>query len=475
MQEGGEGVRILAQTLGLCYKNQMKEEKILVIDDEENILKSLKMVLGYEDYQVFTFSTGLDGLEFFKKEKPEVVLLDVKMPGIKGLDLLRQFKDLSQFAEVIMISGHSGISEAITASKLGAFDFLEKPISRDKLLLTVNNALEKVKLLKENYNLKSHSLKKYQLVGDSRLIRDLRESIKKVAKSDSYVLIHGDSGTGKELIARQIHLLSKYRRNRFVQVNCAAIPEELIESELFGHEKGSFTGASEKKIGKFEIANKGTLFLDEIGDLSLRAQAKVLRALEEGEVQRVGSSEIKNVDVRVIAATNKDLKKEIKNGTFREDLYFRLNVIPLYSPALKEHLEDIPVLVDHFIDYFSRENNFKQKEFSPEVIEVFKGYEWKGNVRELRNLVERLMIMTAAPVIRKKDLPDYLSRETEHQRNIFQTIEKWKDFKQQSEKQFLMEKLKKYDYNIARTGREIGIPRSNLYKKIEQYGIIVKA
>jgi two-component system nitrogen regulation response regulator NtrX len=416
----------------------------------------------------------LDGLEFFKQERPEVVLLDVKMPGIKGLDLLKQFKESSQFAEVIMISGHSGISEAISASKLGAFDFLEKPISRDKLLLTVNNALEKVKLLKENYNLKTRSLKKYQLVGDSEVMQSLRESIKKVAKSDSYVLIHGESGTGKELIARQIHLLSKYRRNRFIQVNCAAIPEELIESELFGHEKGSFTGASEKKIGKFETANNGTLFLDEIGDLSLRAQAKVLRALEEGEVQRVGSSEIKNVDVRVIAATNKDLKKEIKKGGFREDLYFRLNVIPLYSPALREHLEDIPLLVEHFIDYLSQENNFKQKEFSEEVIEIFREYEWKGNVRELRNLVERLMIMTGSRVIRKKDLPEYLLGKGPGSPDLFSTVEKWKDFKQQSEKQFLQEKLKKYNYNIARTGREIGIPRSNLYKKIEQYGIIVK-
>ncbi len=451
----------------------MEDAKILVIDDEKNILESVKMVLTYENYPVETTNNGLDGIDLFKTLKPDIVLLDVKMPGFNGIDVLRQLKEINEFSEIIMISGHSGIEEALEAAKLGAFDFLEKPISREKLILTVRNALEKVNLLKENYSLKIISKKKYELIGNSHRMQELRQAIAKVARTNSTILITGESGTGKELIARNIYMSSSRNKRPFVQVNCAAIPEELIESELFGHEKGSFTGAFEMKIGKFDRAHKGSIFLDEIGDLSLKAQAKVLRVLEEGEIQRVGSAEIKNIDVRVIAATNKNLKEELKKGTFREDLYFRLNVVPVHSPPLREKREDIPLLIRHFVNYFSEENNYKKKKFSENVIQRFIQYVWKGNVRELRNLVERLLIMTEGSTITENDLPEHMRNADKKPGFSFKEIKLWKDFKTESEKHFLEEKLKQFKFNIARTAREIELPRSNLYKKIETNGIII--
>ncbi len=451
----------------------MEETKVLIIDDEKNILESVKMVLTYEDYRVDTTNTGMDGLALFKKNKYDIVILDVKMPGLDGLEVLKNMKEINEFSEVVMISGHSGIEEAVEAAKLGAFDFLEKPISRDKLLLTVRNAAEKVNLLKENYNLKTISEQKYRLVGESPAMKKLKEVIIKVARTNSTVLITGESGTGKELIARNIHNLSLRSKNKFVQVNCAAIPDELIESELFGHEKGSFTGAYEKKIGKFDNAHRGSIFLDEVGDLSLKAQAKVLRVLEEGEIQRVGSAETRKVDVRVIAATNKDLKEEIRKGNFRDDLYFRLNVVPVYSPSLTERREDIPMLIDHFMKYFSEENNFKSRKISKGALELMIRYEWKGNVRELRNLIERLLIMSESDIINENDLPDHMRTARQEADFSFKHIKSWKDFKLKSEKCFLEEKLKEYNFNIARTAREIDIPRSNLYKKIENTGIIL--
>ena len=451
----------------------MEKVKVLVIDDEKNILDSIEMVLSYENYEVKTSNTGSEGLVLFKNFLPDVVLLDVKMPGYNGIEILRKIKEMNTFSEVIMISGHSGIEEAVEASKLGAFDFLEKPLSSEKLILTIRNAYEKVKLLKENYILKFQKRKKYKIVGESKVIKDLRVLIEKVGKTDSTVLITGESGTGKELIAREIHEKSRRRNNNFIQVNCAAIPEELIESELFGHEKGSFTDAYEKRIGKFEKADKGTIFLDEIGDLSLKAQAKVLRVLEEGEVQRVGSSEIKNVDVRVIAATNKNLENEIKNGNFREDLYFRLNVIPINSPPLRERTKDIPLLINHFINYFSEENNLKKKEFSKEAIEILKTYEWKGNVRELRNLVERLLIIVDKKIITIQDLPDYIKKESKKQNLNFDDINTLDEFKCKFEKLFIETKLKNFNYNLSKLSKNLGISRSNLYKKIKEYGIIL--
>ncbi len=451
----------------------MENVKVLVVDDEKNILESVKMVLNYEKYNVQVAKDGIEGIDIFKKFLPDIVLLDVKMPGLDGLSVLKSFKTVNPVAEVIMISGHSGIEEAVEASRLGAFDFLEKPISRDKLVLTVRNAAEKISLLKENFNLRNLTAKKYELVGQSAVMKALLETIRRVARSDSTVLISGDSGTGKELIARMIHQQSARSQNRFVQVNCAAIPDELIESELFGHEKGSFTGAYEKKIGKFESAHRGSIFLDEIGDLSLKAQAKVLRVLEEGEVQPVGSPEIKKVNVRVIAATNKNLEEEIKKGNFREDLYFRLHVVPIHSPSLRERKEDIPLLIDHFVAYFSEENNYRKKSFAADALALLREYQWKGNVRELRNLVERMLIMCHSDQITSRDLPDYINRRGEVGELSLLQIGQWKEFKAQSEKAFLEEKLKEFGYNVAKTAREISLPRSNLYQKIESLGIQV--
>ncbi len=451
----------------------MEEKKVLVIDDENNIIDSIKMVLEYENYLVETANTGLDGIEIFKKFEPQIVLLDVKMPGFNGMDVLKNLKNIDDDIEVIMISGHSGIEEAVEASKLGAFDFLEKPISREKLTLTVRNAFEKNSLIKENIFLKTVNKRKYEIIGESKVVNDLKKIISKVAKVNSTVLVLGDSGTGKELIARNIHLLSSRKDKNFVQINCAAIPEELIESELFGHEKGSFTGAFEKKIGKFDSAHRGSIFLDEIGDLSLKAQAKVLRVLEDGEIQRVGSSEMKKVDVRVIAATNKDLKQEIEKGKFREDLYFRLNVVPIFSPSLNERRDDIPILIKHFVKVLSEENNFKKKEFSDDAINLLVKYDWKGNIRELRNLVERVMIMTDSRIIKVNDLPEYFRTNFKEEVMDFSSIKEWRDFKKESEKFYLNKKLIEFNNNLARTAREINLPRSNLYKKIENLGIIV--
>ena len=452
----------------------MENVKVLVVDDEKNILESVKMVLDYEKYSVTLAKDGIEGLDVFKKFMPDIVLLDVRMPGgMDGLQVLKSFKTVNPHAEIIMISGHSGIEEAVEASRLGAFDFLEKPISRDKLVLTVRNAADKIQLLKENFSLRNLTARKYELVGCSAVMQTLRETINRVARSDSMVLISGDSGTGKELIARLIHQKSGRSHNRFVQVNCAAIPEELIESELFGHEKGSFTGAYEKKIGKFESAHHGSIFLDEIGDLSLKAQAKVLRVLEEGEVQPVGSPEIKKVNVRVIAATNKNLEAEIQKNNFREDLYFRLHVVPIHSPSLRERKEDIPLLIEHFITYFSEENNYKKKSFAPEALALLLEYPWKGNVRELRNLVERLLIMCRSDIIASRDLPEYIGRQSAGGESALLQIKNWKEFKNQSEKIYLEQKLKEFGGNMAKTAREIGLPRSNLYQKITSLGIMV--
>jgi two-component system, NtrC family, nitrogen regulation response regulator NtrX len=337
----------------------------------------------------------------------------------------------------------------------------------------VRNAAEKIQLLRENFNLRNLTARKYELVGRSAVMQALQETIRRVARSDSTVLISGDSGTGKELIARLIHQHSGRSQNRFIQVNCAAIPDELIESELFGHEKGSFTGAYEKKIGKFESAHRGSIFLDEIGDLSLKAQAKVLRVLEEGEVQPVGSPEIKKVNVRVIAATNKNLEEEIKKGNFREDLFFRLHVVPIHSPSLRERKEDIPLLIEHFITYFSEENNYKKKTFSPAALSLLLEYPWKGNVRELRNLVERLLIMCRSDPISSQDLPEYIGSQGAGGEPALLQIKNWKEYKSHSEKIFLEQKLKEYGHNVAKTAREIGLPRSNLYQKIESLGIMV--
>ncbi len=449
-----------------------KEIKVLVIDDEKNILQSIEMVLAYEQYKVITSANGLDGLEMFKTQQPDIVLLDVRMPGLDGLTVLKGLKEINPFTEIIMISGHSGVEEAVAASKYGAFDFLEKPISRDKLLLTVRNAYEKSQLRRENVTLKGITEKKYSLIGNSLAMRELLGAVDRVARTSTTVLITGESGTGKELIARRIHLNSSRHNAPFVQVNCAAIPDELIESELFGHEKGSFTGAFERKTGKFESAHHGTIFLDEVADLSLKAQAKVLRVLEEGEIQRVGTAEIRQVDVRIIAATNKDLAAAIQTGAFREDLYFRLNVFPVQVPALRQRRDDIPPLIDHFIELFSSEHNFKRKQVSPQVLSLLTQHNWPGNIRELRNLIERMLIICDGPLIEPAHLPPPFNQaDSTSQSHDFGHIRTWKDFKLQSEKAFLQYKIRENGGNLARTAREIDLPRSNLYKKLESLEI----
>jgi len=451
---------------------KISQAKILIVDDEENIRKSLRMVLEYEDYQVYEARTGEEALE--KSDEIvglDLILLDIRLPGQDGLAVLAELKERPYSPEVIMISGHGTIQAAVEATKLGAYDFLEKPLHRERILLAIRNALDHQRLKREYFDLRQKAAKRYELIGKHPVMKELWEKIKKIAPTNSTVLIHGESGTGKELIARAIHQQSQRAEGPFIQVNCAAIPEELIESELFGHVKGAFTGATEKKPGKFELADGGTIFLDEVGDMSLKTQAKVLRVLEEGEVQKVGSTKIQKVDVRVIAATNKDLASEIKEGHFREDLYFRLNVIPLYAPSLREHKEDIPLLVGYFVHLYAEENNFKIKKFSPDALEVMMRYPWKGNVRELKNLVERLLITTDRDIIKKKDLPEYMRQQEGVLLPEIKKVKSLKRFRELAEKTFILAKLEENDWNISQTARAIQIPRSNLYKKLQQYKI----
>lgn len=456
-------------------KNRRKA-KILVVDDEENIRKSLKMILEYEGYSFLEAADGEEALDIIEETVGlDLVLLDIKLPGRDGLEVLAELKEKPYRPEVVMISGHGTIKTAVDATKLGAFDFLEKPLHRERVLLCIRNALNQSKLLRECQDLRKKSDKRYELIGNHSSMKKLWKEIIKISPTNATVLIHGKSGTGKELIARAIHSQSLRAKERFVQVNCAAIPEELIESEFFGHEKGAFTGATEKKPGKFEQADGGTIFLDEIGDMSLKTQSKVLRVLEEGEVQTVGSSRINKVDVRIIAATNKDLGKEKKEGTFREDLYFRLNVIPIYSPSLREKKEDIPLLVEYFSKIYTEENNFKVKKFSEDAIEAMIKYPWKGNVRELKNVVERLIIMTEADIIGRQDLPECIRGEIGIYLPEAKGIKTLKEFRELAEKDFILAKLEESNWNISQTAREIDTPRSNLYKKLEHYGIKIAA
>ena len=456
-------------------KNRRKA-KILVVDDEENIRKSLKMILEYEGYSFLEAADGEEALDIIEETVGlDLVLLDIKLPGRDGLEVLAELKEKPYRPEVVMISGHGTIKTAVDATKLGAFDFLEKPLHRERVLLSIRNALNQSKLLRECQDLRKKSDKRYELIGNHPSMKKLWKEIIKISPTNATVLIHGESGTGKELIARAIHNQSLRAKERFVQVNCAAIPEELIESELFGHEKGAFTGATEKKPGKFEQADGGTIFLDEIGDMSLKTQSKVLRVLEEGEVQKVGSSKINKVDARVIAATNKDLGKEKKAGTFREDLYFRLNVIPLYSPSLREKKEDIPLLIEYFSKIYAEENNFKVTKFSEDAVEAMIKYPWKGNIRELKNVVERLIIMTEADIIERQDLPERIRGEVGIYLPEAKGIKTLKEFRELAEKDFILAKLEESNWNISQTARKIDTPRSNLYKKLEHYGIKIAA
>ena len=453
--------------------------RILVIDDEAAIRDSMKMILEYEGYEFLGAANGQEGLAFVEKSSPDVVFLDIKMPGVDGLEVLGRIKATNETLPVVIVSGHATIDTAVEATKKGAFDFIEKPLSRDRIDVTVRNALDQSRLKDENRSLKQALEARYQLIGESAALRQVMDAVRRAAPTNATVLIQGESGVGKELVARMIHRNSLRSRERFIQVNCAAIPDDLIESELFGHEKGSFTGATEKQIGKFEQADRGTIFLDEIGDMSMKTQAKVLRVLQEGEVERLGSAKTIKVDVRVIAATNKALEEEIEQGHFREDLYFRLAVIPIAVPPLRERSDDIPALVKYFADVFSREHNVRTKRLSPAALDVLRRHRWKGNIRELRNTIERLVIMTTGDEIGAGDLPESLrvdrpaaaadnSRSTEAAAGAGGTL---REFKEVAERKFLVDKLRENGWNISKTAEVIGTPRSNLYKKLEQYNI----
>ena len=458
----------------------MPKARILVIDDEASIRDSLRMTLEYEGYDFLGAATGQEGLALAEREGPDLVLLDVKMPGMDGLDVLDRLRLMNESLPIVMISGHATITTAVDATKKGAVDFIEKPFASERVLLSLRNALDQRQLRDENRRLKTAVEIRHQLVGDSGGLTQVMAAVARAAPTNATVLIQGESGVGKELVARTIHRNSLRSRERFVQVNCAAIPEELIESELFGHEKGSFTGATEKQVGKFEQADRGTIFLDEIGDMSAKTQAKVLRVLQEGEVERLGSSRTIRVDVRVIAATNKNLEEEIEKGRFREDLYFRLAVIPIHVPPLRERTEDIAPLVRHYMDFFSRENNVRPKRITPSAIEALQRYRWKGNIRELRNTVERLIIMTGGDTIDVADLPDVIrtpgatpSGAAPRPAGDGDSVRAGtlREFKDLSERAYIVQKLRENGWNISKTAEVIDTPRSNLYKKLEQYQI----
>jgi len=452
---------------------------ILVVDDEKDIRISLTGILEDEGYFVVTAASGLDALEAAREDVPDLVLLDIWMPGMDGLETLEKLKALFPDILVIMISGHGTIETAVRATKLGAFDFIEKPLSLDKVLISVINALRLKDLSVENVELKRVVGNEHELIGSTSVIAELREQIMRVAPTNASVLISGANGTGKELVARSIHYYSQRHGNAFVAINCAAIPEELIESELFGHEKGAFTGALAQKKGKFDLADGGTLFLDEIGDMSLKTQAKVLRILQERCFERVGGTRQVSVDVRIIAASNKDLSDEIHQGNFREDLYYRLNVVPFRAPALRERFDDIPLLVQHFVNQFYRKEGRDAKTFLPETFEILKKYHWPGNVRELKNIIERILIMTPARVVTCDDIPDLRGGHAEPEcftptlDSAF-ALSTLREAREEFEREFIIQKLEENDWNISRTAETIELERSNLHRKIKSYGIDVR-
>jgi two-component system nitrogen regulation response regulator NtrX len=448
--------------------------RILVVDDEEGIRRVLSQLLEYEGHEVRSAGSGPEGIEVFREFRPELTFMDVKMARMDGLEALTHLREIDPEALVVMISGHGTIDTAVEATRRGAYDFLEKPLDTDRILLLLRNALQQHGLLEENARLRGEVESRYEIVGSSFAIRQLLERIEKVAPTDARVLITGENGTGKELVARAVHRLSHRAEAPFVEVNCAAIPTELIESELFGHLKGSFTGASEDRAGKFELANGGTLFLDEVGDMSLAAQAKVLRALQEGVVTRVGGARPIRVDVRVVAATNKDLGEEIREGRFREDLFHRLDVIPLHVPPLRERREDVPMLVQHFATRAVEEGMLSPRRFTPEALERLQAMDWSGNVRELRNSVERLMILSPGPAIGERDVDLYVSGQAGSAglSSDLLACRTFAEFKDAAERAFILQKLRENDWNVSETARILDMPRSNLYKKIEKYELI---
>jgi len=449
---------------------------VLIVDDEKSIRESLSGILLDEGFTPLSAESGEAALLLLRDEKPDLILLDIWMPGMDGLETLTKIREIYPDQIVVMMSGHGTIETAVKATKLGAYDFIEKPLSLEKLLLSTENALKIGQLVEENRELRAKIAKDYEMIGTSEPILTLKRQIEIAAPTSGWVLITGENGTGKELVARAIHNLSKRQEKPFVEVNCAAIPEELIESELFGHEKGSFTGATTQRRGKFDQAHEGTLFLDEIGDMSLKTQAKVLRILQERKFERVGGNKTIEVDVRVIAATNKDIEEEIAEGRFREDLFYRLNVIPFHVPPLRERRKDIPLLVNHFLAHFCRKESREIKFMEPEAMDYLVDYNWPGNVRELKNLIERVVIMSPDQQINKGMLPQaFFDRAGKAQKTQEQirSLEapSFREAKEEFEKEFLLHKLEENSWNISRTAEAVGIERSNLHRKIKAYGI----
>ena len=469
----------------------MAGEHILIVDDEPAIRSTLRDVLEDEGYRVSAVRGGADALRFFADELPDLTFLDIWMDRKDGLETLAEIKRSRPEAVVVMISGHGTIETAVKATRLGAYDFVEKPLSLEKILVTVNRALEHARLERENASLRASLDQRAEIIGESAAIRALVEQIATAAPTNGRVLIHGENGSGKELVARTIHLRSVRNGRPFVDVNCAAIPEDLIESELFGHEKGAFTGALARRHGKFELADGGTLFLDEIGDMSLSAQAKVLRVLQEGVIARVGSGKLLPVDVRVIAATNKDLEREIAEGRFREDLLYRINVVPIEVPPLRERRADIPQLVQHFVDELTKRTGLPAKAFDDGALQRLSAYDWPGNIRELRNAVERLLILGSGSSVTEQDVEQLVARGPgggggDRGRagtgsggsvagDAWLRANTFEEFKQAAERAYLLGKLKEHDWNVSETARTLEMPRSNLYKKIERYRLAREA
>ena len=444
---------------------------VLIIDDEIEICKSIEMILEYEDYNVEYFTDAEKGIEHLKENNYSVMFLDIQMPKMTGFEVLSKISQFNSKPNVIMISAHGSLENAVKATKLGAFDFIEKPIDRDKLLISVRNASERATLLLENQKLKRELDVDYSMVGSSDVLEQIKMTISRVAKSDARVLITGKNGTGKELAAREVHKKSDRANEPFIEVNCAAIPNELIESELFGHEKGAFTGANQKRIGKFEAANKGTLFLDEIGDMSLQAQAKILRAIESGNIERVGGNKSIKVDVRIVAATNKNLELEIEEGNFREDLFHRLNVIPITVPPLRERKDDIIELVNHFSTLICKKNNFPKVEFEKEALKLLQSNSWSGNIRELKNIIERIIIMVPKESISSDDISSLLPNSKSKNDDFFDVSNSFQEFKDVTERAFIIKQLELNNWNISKTAEILDIQRSHLYNKIKKYDI----
>jgi two-component system nitrogen regulation response regulator NtrX len=447
------------------------KKSILIVDDEARIRSSLKGILEDEGFEVFVASDGYECLKIAEEELPDLILLDIWMPGIDGIDVLSKLRENFPQIQVIMISGHGTIETAIKATRLGAYDFIEKPLSLEKVILTVNNALSYKKLEEENRLLQQMIDQGYQITGESKTIRELREQVKAIAPTDAWVVIYGENGTGKELIARSIHRQSKRADKPFIEVNCSAIPPDLMENELFGYEKGAFAGALTKKRGKLDLANEGTLLLDEIGELSLQIQANLLTILQERKFERVGGNRSIEIDVRVIATSMRDLEEKVREAKFREDFYYRISVVPLKVPPLRDRKEDIPLLVEEFLKRYTLKNSIKPKTISPEALETFKRYDWPGNVRELKNLIERMVILSDGSEITISDIPSSIKEFLPVERKKFLDHEFLQPARKDFERQFIVQKLLENNKNIEKTAEAIGIAKKRLHRKLKELKI----